>query len=354
MQRDTRRRRSRQDEEERQQQRPEGQQGQRAEEGAQPHQRAQEPRQRAAEPTQAQQQPMRQRPVQQAQSAPQRAQQPMQAPGGMAGGGMPPLMRGMPQMMRGMPRPDAGPIGEEQVRKAEQTLLEYKAGKERLDSRIIQNEEWWKLRHWGVVGRSPNPTDPYPASGWLFNVIINKHADAMDNFPEPAVLPREPSDESYANILTKVLPAVQEQADFEAVYSDVWYYKLKFGTGVYGVFWDSAKENGLGNIAIKKIDILSLYWEPGVTDIQQSRNLFYVQLVDNEVLKERYPQMEEKTLASALDVKQYIHDDSIDITDKSPVVDWYYKVQRNGRTLLHMAKFCSGTLLYASENDPQM
>ena len=357
MQRDTRRRRSRQDEEERQQQRPEGQQeqqGQRAEEGAQPRQRAQEPRQRAAEPTQAQQQPMRQRPVQQAQSAPQRAQQPMQAPGGMAGGGMPPLMRGMPQMMRGMPRPDAGPIGEEQVRKAEQTLLEYKAGKERLDSRIIQNEEWWKLRHWGVVGRSPNPTDPYPASGWLFNVIINKHADAMDNFPEPAVLPREPSDESYANILTKVLPAVQEQADFEAVYSDVWYYKLKFGTGVYGVFWDSAKENGLGNIAIKKIDILSLYWEPGVTDIQQSRNLFYVQLVDNEVLKERYPQMEEKTLASALDVKQYIHDDSIDITDKSPVVDWYYKVQRNGRTLLHMAKFCSGTLLYASENDPQM
>lgn len=26
-----------------------------------------------------------------------------------------------------------------------------------------------------------------------------------------------------------------------------------------------------------------------------------------------------------LDVGQYIHDDSIDTTDKSVVVDWYYK-----------------------------
>lgn len=325
MQRDTRRRRRPEEEEQRQQ----------------PQERREEPAQQMQQPQQSQPQQPMQRPMQ-----PAAGQHPLmgqaQQPAGGAG------------VMPGLVRPDAGPIGEEEVRKAEQILLEYKQGKEMLENRIIQNEEWWKLRHWDIVGKSRNPTDPHPASGWLFNVIINKHADAMDNFPEPAVLPREPSDESYANILTKVLPAVQEQADFESVYSDVWYYKLKFGTGVYGVFWDSAKENGLGNIAIKKIDLLSLYWEPGVVDIQQSRNLFYVQLVDNEVLKERYPQLRDKTLASALDVKQYAHDDSIDITDKSPVVDWYYKVQRDGQTMLHMAKFCSGQLLYASENDPRM
>lgn len=251
-------------------------------------------------------------------------------------------------------RQDAGPIGDEQVREAEQILLNYKRGKEMLEQRITENEKWWRMRHWDVIGRSKNPTDPHPASGWLFNVIINKHADAMDNYPEPAVLPREPSDETYATMLTKVLPAVQEQADFESVYSDVWYYKLKFGTGVYGVFWDSARENGLGNVSIKKIDLLSLYWEPGVVDIQQSRNLFYVQLVDDEVLRERYPQLRERNLSSALDVRQYAQDDQVDITNKSPVVDWYYKVQRDGKTLLHMAKFCSGKLLYASENDPQM
>lgn len=256
------------------------------------------------------------------------------------------------QMMAGKRPVDAGPIGDEEVRRAEQILLKYMAGKERLESRIISNEQWWKMRHWDEVGRSLNPTDPHPASGWLFNVVINKHADAMDNFPEPIVLPREPMDEGSADMLSKVLPVVQDQTDFEAVYSDTWYYKLKNGTGVYGIFWDSQRDNGLGNIAIKKIDLLSLYWEPGVTDIQQSRNLFYVQLVDNETLMERYPQLKSKTLQSALDVKQYKHDDNIDVTDKSPVVDWYYKVNNGSRTVLHMAKFCSGQLLYASENDP--
>ena len=33
-------------------------------------------------------------------------------------------------------------------------------------------------------------------------------------------------------------------------------------------------------------------------------------------------------------------------------MDWYYKVLKNGRTLLHYCKFCNGEVLYASENDP--
>ena len=56
-----------------------------------------------------------------------------------------------------------------------------------------------------------------------------------------------------------------------------------------------------------------------------------------------------------LDVGQYIHDDSIDTTDKSVVVDWYYKkAQPGGQTVLHYCKYCNGVVLYASENDPQL
>lgn len=40
-------------------------------------------------------------------------------------------------------------IGKEQVRKARQTLAKYKEGKAVLDKRIVSNEQWWKLRHWG-------------------------------------------------------------------------------------------------------------------------------------------------------------------------------------------------------------
>ena len=97
-----------------------------------------------------------------------------------------------------------------------------------------------------------------------------------------------------------------------------------------------------------------LYWAPGVEDIQQSPHLFSLSLEDNEQLVGRFPQMEGHT-GEGLDVGQYIHDDGIDTTDKSVVVDWYYKkAQPGGQTVLHYCKYCNGVVLYASENDPQL
>ena len=97
-----------------------------------------------------------------------------------------------------------------------------------------------------------------------------------------------------------------------------------------------------------------LYWAPGVEDIQQSPHLFSLSLEDNEQLIGRFQQMEGHT-GKGLDVGQYIHDDSIDTTDKSVVVDWYYKkAQPGGQTVLHYCKYCNGVVLYASENDPEL
>lgn len=247
-----------------------------------------------------------------------------------------------------------GPIGKEEVREAEMILQKYKSGKAQLEARIVENEQWYKLRHDEFVrGKSPNPGDPRPTSAWLFNCIANKHADAMDNYPEPNVLPREEGDKSDAEILTDILPVILEQNDFEQTYSDVWWYKLKTGTGVYGIFWDTKKNNGLGDIDVRELDLLNMFWEPGITDIQKSRNLFTVELVDHDLLEERYPSLKNKLSAPTIDVAKYIYDDTVDTSDKAAVVDWYYKVQRNGKDVLHYCKFCNGEVLYASENDEE-
>ena len=246
-------------------------------------------------------------------------------------------------------------------------LTKYKDGKSNLEDRVVNDELWWELRHWEGIGQSKakrvdkngkevtsTPPQPKPTSAWLFNTIQNKHADAMDNYPEPVVLPRERSDEQSAKTLSQVLPVVQEYNHFEQVYSDNWWEKLKHGTAVYGVFWDSRKDNGLGDIEIRDIDLLNLFWEPGITDIQKSRNLFIVDLVDNDLLDSEYPQLKDKQKGNVIDVKKYIYDDSVDTSDKSVVVDWYYKVKTpDGRTALHYIKFVGSTLLYASENDPE-
>ena len=241
-------------------------------------------------------------------------------------------------------------IGREQVQKAYQTLLKYKEGKANLEKRIVENEQWYKLRHWECMRKQENEVQP--VSAWLFNSIANKHADAMDNFPSPNVLPREEGDKAEAEMLTSILPVVLDQNEFEQTYSDVWDYKLKTGTGIYGVFWDSSKLNGLGDISIKEIDLINLFWEPGITDIQRSRNVFHVELADNDILIQSYPQLAGKLGSSTLDLSKYVYDDTVDTNDKSAVIDWYYKKTQNGKTVLHYCKFVNDEVLFATENEP--
>ena len=248
---------------------------------------------------------------------------------------------------------DKPPIGAEEVARAEQILQKYKVGKAALDQRLVDNELWFRMGHWKNYKNPMMEGKPQPSSGWLFNSIANKHADAMDNYPTPNVLPRAPDDEQTARVLSSVLPVVLEQADYEQVYSDTWWRKLKQGTGVKGVFWDPEQRGGVGEITVRPMNLLMLYWEPGVDDIQASPNFFSLSLEDTDQLTERWPQLEGHS-TSALEVPHYLHDGGLDTNGKSVVVDWYYK-KRNaeGRRVLHYCKFCNGVVLYASENDPE-
>ena len=241
-------------------------------------------------------------------------------------------------------------IGKEQVQAAQLTLNKYKEGKANLEKRIVDNEQWYKLRHWECM--RDKKEDVQPTSAWLFNCIANKHADAMDNFPSPNILPREEGDKAEAEMLTSIVPVILDQCEFEQTYSDVQNYKLKTGTGVYGVFWDKTKLNGLGDVSIRKVDIINLFWESGITDIQKSRHLFHVELADNDLLIGAYPQLQGKLGNATMDITKYIYDDTVDTNNKSVVVDWYYKKQIGGRTVLHYCKYVNNEVLFATENDP--
>lgn len=254
--------------------------------------------------------------------------------------------------MGGLNLPIAQAIGKEQVLVANQTLQKYKEGKAKLEQKIVENEQWYKLRHWECM--RDKEQEVQPASAWLFNSIANKHADAMDNFPSPNILPREEGDKAEAEMLTSIVPVILDQCDFEQTYSDVWNYKLKAGTGVYGVFWDGSKLNGLGDINIQKVDIINLFWESGIQDIQKSRNFFHVELRANELLEGQYPQLRGKLSTPSVNVARYIYDDNVDTNDKSVVVDWYYKKHNSqGKVVLHYCKYVNDEVLFATENDPQ-
>ncbi len=248
------------------------------------------------------------------------------------------------------------PIGKKELDEAVLILNRYRAGKARQDRRVVECEQWWKLRHWDYMTDKGNPEDDKPKSAWLFNCIMSKHADAIEGYPEPNIRPREVGDKDTAKRLSAIVPVVLEQNEYEETYSDVAWQKLKQGTGITGIFWDATKLNGLGDVTIRKMDALNIFWEPGITDIQRSRHIFTTELVDIDLLKERYPD----ALANAhvtgkgFTVSKYQYDDSVDTSDKAMVIDWYYHRQIGSRRVLHYVKFVDDVVLYASENDPKL
>ena len=245
-------------------------------------------------------------------------------------------------------------IGREELAQARVTLQKYKAGKAFLEQKVIDAEQWYKLRNWECMRRAGGEANQVePVSGWLFNAIANKHAAAMDSFPCPNILPREEGDREEARMLSAIVPVILEQNDFENTYDLELDDKLKCGTGIYGVFWDGEKLNGLGDISIQPVDVLNLFWEPGITDIQRSRNVFHVALYDNDLLEESYPELKGKLGADQGELNAYLYDDSVDTTEKSPVIDWYYKKRQGGRTVLHYCKFVGETVLFATENEKE-
>ena len=247
------------------------------------------------------------------------------------------------------------PITLEDIKKATKILQDYQQAKAVLEQRVKNNEQWWRLRHWQQMGVKTDGSEP--TSAWLFNVILSKHADAMDAYPEPNILPREEGDKEEAKRLSSIVPCVLAQNNFERTYSAEEWYKLIQGTGVFMVLWNQQKLNGLGDIDITQVDLLRLFWQPGINDIQDSKNVFYCELVDNDVLVATYPQLEGKLKGSNMTLTYYYTEENTkDDKDKSVVVNWYYKKNINGKQTVQYVKYVGEEILFATENmtEPQL
>ena len=269
-------------------------------------------------------------------------------------------------------------FGKEQTLKALDDLQTYVDSKKMIDIKATENQQWWRLRHWSVIGGETNEARKAGievGSAWAFNSLMNKHAAIMDSFPKPNILPREADDEMEAKILTDIVPAILEQNDYEDIFRQgAWDFCID-GAFIKGVFWDTAKHDGLGDVAITNVDVHNLFWKPGISDIQDSDKVFHVTIEDIDVAKAKWPKIANKIgPQDSGRITKYIHDDNIDTSNCAEVVDMYYKrtvfdpvymegVDEDGRrtevkvheipkTVLHLAIFVNNELAFCSENEP--
>jgi hypothetical protein len=248
------------------------------------------------------------------------------------------------------------PVGPEQLKELTTILEKYKSGKALTEQRIIASENWWKLRN-SVEEQSQ--TDIVKKgftskSGWLHNVIVSKHADAMEAYPEPNILPREEGDRGEARMLSAIIPCVLEQNHFEDTYDDAMWRKMKSGTAVYKIVWDKNKLNGLGDISVECANILNLFWEPGISDIQKSRYFFHTELCDKDILAEMYPeQLRDGVKGNSFFTSKFPYDDHVDTENKVTVIECYYHKYIQGKNTIQYVKYVNDVVLYSTENDMQ-
>ena len=248
------------------------------------------------------------------------------------------------------------PIGTEQLLEFLRVLQSYQSGKAATDRRIVSSENWWKLRNSAEeAGETDVVKNGFASrSGWLHNVIVSKHADAMDAYPEPRILPREEDDGAEAEMLSAIIPCVLEQNRFEETYDEAMWRKMKSGTAVYKIFWDREKLNGLGDISVECVNLLNLFWEPGLSDIQKSRYFFHTELCDVDVLRERYPELLGNGVkGDGFMTARFLYDDCVGTENKATVVEVYYHKNVEGKNTLQYVKFVGDTVLFATENETE-
>lgn len=265
-------------------------------------------------------------------------------------------------------------LTQKDVPKILETLNKYVSGKYSIDSKAIENQQWWRQRHADIAPDSAEKL--YESqSAWAINSILNKHADIMDSFPKPNILPREADDEPEAEILTDIIPVALERNDYEQVYRQMAWDFCIDGACITGVFWDNNKNDGLGDIAVTNIDVHNLFWQPGVNDIEESERVFFLSLEDADKAKLMYPEIADKIGPQDTGkLMKYIHDDNVDTSNCVEVINMYYKktvglpVYADGtdadgnpikvqihtvpKTYLHLAIIVGDQLVFCSENDP--
>ncbi len=238
-------------------------------------------------------------------------------------------------------------VDEKRIAEWNGILRRYKNARGTVERKIKSNEKFWRMRQW-KEGFGDGSTQPIPSTAWLFTCIQSKLADVMEAYPTVNLRPRQRDDTEEARRLSGILPVIVAQNNFEQTYRNVSEYTLKNGVGVYHVWWDGSKHGGLGDIAITETNVLDIFWEPGITDLQRSAYVFTVETVDAELLKRKYPTVkisERKTVSP----ERFLTDERVDMSGKAAVVDVYYKLGG----VLHYAKYVGETCLEATENDPE-
>lgn len=231
-----------------------------------------------------------------------------------------------------------GKVEKALIEEALEAYRTYKQDREPLITRIRDNEAFYRKsyeRLYGGISSEMICDTPF-----IFSAIENCRADAIDNYPNANIIEREPEGTKAAELLSKVVEAQLEISDFKSVYKENVRNKLKYGTAVYGVFYDEREKS----IDIRSIDLLDIYVDMHIPEVEDSKFVFINAAMENDLLRKQYPEFERLFDGDAQ--IETIRDTHL-LKNRTIVTDCYYK-KLDGS--VHMMKLCDGNVIAATED----
>lgn len=231
-------------------------------------------------------------------------------------------------------------ISELFIAKALDAYRQYKSDKNNLLNRIRDNELYYRKCYNKTVPELQGEMECN--TSFILSAIENVCADASESYPEANILERSPEGQKGAEALSKLIPVLLDYTNFKKLYKDNTRSKTKYGTAIYGVFFDDKT----GDLDIRSVSIFDIFVDMHLEDIQDSAFLFTSTAVDNELLKHQYPKYKE--IFEGDTQIDTIYDGEQTLKDRSTVIDCYYKKPDGS---VHLMKICNNQLLWASEDD---
>lgn len=235
--------------------------------------------------------------------------------------------------------------------KMKSCYVQYRASLSGFREQVKQSRLWFKQQQTEYKSvTEAGAGRPQSHSGHIFNAIQYKHADLMDNYPAANILPREPKDEESAKVLTEIVPFILERCAFKRTYDLNLYNKLISGTAAYGVFFNPDAEGGRGDIEVKDVELLNLTWQPDAVSLSESKYIFYDTFMDAEDFCAVYDNLEGVSMQMQYDEQKELAGE--DAYRTVVITDAYYKkLEKDGRRILHFARFSGSRVLFSSEDE---
>lgn len=159
---------------------------------------------------------------------------------------------------------------------------------------LIYGDQHWDASTYEEWQSTPTINLTFAAINAILPIIT-------DNSPTIVVVPRDPSDDMIANVIGKVIEWLWEYCGLDMMLPKTMLNALIFGNGFWKVMWDPNARAGLGDISVKNVDPVNIFFNPEATTVDDATEIVHVEQMPLSWIKAMYPEKAELVKAGVQD-----------------------------------------------------